>query len=177
MWQYTPLRHCRASGLTYADQIHEAIHAVADLEEDVAALPDGMRAEGRPQQPGDAGHQEEGAQEHSDDLHLLHQGDGDGLPLRTGEGHGKHRAEAPDYIFLLDCFMIWSFFLTSLYCVRVFYVIKQQNTMYNSVVEEKLSKICYKNILKIMLNILQPRFIFILLKKYSVFNWFQKLNT
>lgn len=71
--------------LTYADQVHEAVHAVADLEEDVAPLPDGLRAESRPQQPGDAGHQEEGAQEHRDDLHLLHQGDGDGLPLQHRE--------------------------------------------------------------------------------------------
>lgn len=31
---------------TYAHQVHEAVHAVADLEEDVAALPDGLRAEG-----------------------------------------------------------------------------------------------------------------------------------
>lgn len=75
-----------AALLTYADQVHEAVHAVADLEEDVAALPDGLRAESRPQQPGDAGHQEERAQEHGDDLHLLHQGDGDGLPLHTESG-------------------------------------------------------------------------------------------
>lgn len=71
--------------LTYADQVHEAVHAVADLEEDVTPLPDGLRTESRPQQPGDAGHQEEGAQEHRDDLHLLHQGDGDGLPLQHRE--------------------------------------------------------------------------------------------
>ena len=71
--------------LTYADQVHEAVHAVADLEEDVSALPDGLRAERWPQQPGDAGHQEERAQEHGDDLHLLHQRDGDGLPLHRGE--------------------------------------------------------------------------------------------
>lgn len=71
--------------LTYADQVHEAVHAVTDLEEDVSTLPDGLRAERRPQQPGDAGHQEERAQEHGDDLHLLHQRDGDGLPLHRGE--------------------------------------------------------------------------------------------
>lgn len=71
----------RKAGLTDAHQVHEAIHAVADLEEDVPPLPHGLRAERRPQQPGDAGHQEERAQEHSNDLHLLHQGDGDGLPL------------------------------------------------------------------------------------------------
>ncbi|TNN59250.1 hypothetical protein EYF80_030535 [Liparis tanakae] len=79
-----------SSRLTYAHQVHEAVHAVADLEEDVAALPDGLRAEGRPQQPGEAGHQEERAQEHGDDLHLLHQGDADGLPLCTG-----HKREPP----------------------------------------------------------------------------------
>lgn len=71
--------------LTNADQVHETVHAVADLEEDVTALPDGLRAESRPQQPGDTGHQKKRAQEHSDDLHLLHQGDGDGLPLQTSK--------------------------------------------------------------------------------------------
>lgn len=63
--------------LTYADQVHETVHSVTDLEENIAALPDGLRAESRPQQPGDASHQKKRAQEHSDDLHLLHQGDGD----------------------------------------------------------------------------------------------------
>jgi len=71
--------------LTQTDQVHEAVHAVADLEEDVAALPDCLRAERRPEQPGDAGHQEERAQKNCNDLHLLHQGDGDGLPLKTEE--------------------------------------------------------------------------------------------
>lgn len=79
---------------TYADQVHEAVHAVADLEEDVTALPDGLRAERRPQQPGDARHQEERAQEHCDDLDLLHQGDIDGLPLR----HRKQRPNGSDQI-------------------------------------------------------------------------------
>lgn len=78
------------SALTYADQIHEAIHPVADLEEDVPALPDGLWAESRPQQPGNAGHQEERAQEHRNDLHLLHQGDGDGLPLQHRERQHKN---------------------------------------------------------------------------------------
>lgn len=73
------------AAFTYADQVHEAVHAVADLEEDVAALPDGLGAERRPQQPGDASHQEERAQEHGDDLDLLHQGDIDGLPLQHKE--------------------------------------------------------------------------------------------
>lgn len=76
---------CVCFVLTHTDQVHEAVHAVADLEEDVAALPHGLRAERRPQQPGDAGHQEERAQEDRDDLHLLHQRDADGLPLKTGE--------------------------------------------------------------------------------------------
>lgn len=67
--------------LTYTNQVHEAIHAVADLEEDIATLPGGLRAERRPEQPGDAGYKEERAQEHRNDLHLLHQGNGDGLPL------------------------------------------------------------------------------------------------
>lgn len=71
------------SRLTYTDQVHEAIHAVADLEEDITPLPYGLRAEGWPQKPGDAGHQKQRAQEHGDDLHLLHQSDGDGLPLHT----------------------------------------------------------------------------------------------
>lgn len=71
--------------LTYTDQVHETIHAIADLEEDITALPYGLRAEGRPQQPGDAGHQKQRAQEHGDDLHLLHQSDSDGLPLQTAK--------------------------------------------------------------------------------------------
>lgn len=79
------LQPAASTCLTYTDQVHEAVHAIADLEEDVAPLPDGLRTESRPQQPGDAGHQEERTQEHGDDLHLLHQGDGDGLPLQHRE--------------------------------------------------------------------------------------------
>ena len=71
--------------LTDADQVHEAVHPVADLEEHVAALPQGLGAEGGPQQPGDGGHEEERAQEHGHHLHLLHQRDADALPLGAGE--------------------------------------------------------------------------------------------
>lgn len=90
--------------LTYADQVHEAVHAVADLEEDVPALPDGLRAESWPQQPGDAGHQEKRAQEHRYDLHLLHQGDGDGLPLHTEKrGRTLKPTEGKIYKHFLLC--------------------------------------------------------------------------
>lgn len=36
---------CLCFLLTHTDQVHEAVHAVADLKEDVAALPHGLRAE------------------------------------------------------------------------------------------------------------------------------------
>lgn len=48
-------------GLTYADNVHEAVHAVADLEEQVLPLPLGRGAERGPDEPGNAGDEEEGA--------------------------------------------------------------------------------------------------------------------
>lgn len=67
--------------LTYADDVHEPVHAVADLEEQVLALPLGRRAEGGPDEPGDAGDEEQGAQDDGGYLHLLDDCQGDGLPL------------------------------------------------------------------------------------------------
>lgn len=67
--------------ITYADDVHEAVHAVADLEEQVLALPLGRRAKGGPDEPGDAGDEEQGAQDDGGYLHLLDHGQGNGLPL------------------------------------------------------------------------------------------------
>lgn len=66
---------------TYADDIHEAIHAVADLEEQVLTLPLGRGAEGGPDEPGDAGDEKKGTQNNGSYLHLLYHRQRDGLPL------------------------------------------------------------------------------------------------
>lgn len=66
---------------TYADDIHEAVHAVADLEEQVLTLPLGRGAEGGPDEPGDAGNEEKGTQNNGRYLHLLNHRQRDGLPL------------------------------------------------------------------------------------------------
>lgn len=66
---------------TYADDVHEAVHAVADLEEQVLTLPLGRRAEGGPDEPGDAGDEEKGTQDNGRYLHLLDHRQRDGLPL------------------------------------------------------------------------------------------------
>lgn len=66
---------------TYADDVHEAVHAVADLEEQVLALPLGRGAEGGPDEPGDAGDEEQGSQDDGGYLHLLNHRERDGLPL------------------------------------------------------------------------------------------------
>ena len=66
---------------TYADDIHEAVHAVADLEEQILTLPLGRGAEGGPDEPGDAGDEEKGAQNNGSYLHLLYHRQRDGLPL------------------------------------------------------------------------------------------------
>lgn len=66
---------------TYADDVHEAVHAVADLEEQVLTLPLGRRAEGGPDEPGDAGNEEQGTQNNGCYLHLLDHRQGDSLPL------------------------------------------------------------------------------------------------
>lgn len=69
------------SVLTYADDIHEAVHAVADLEEQVLALPLGRGAERGPDEPGDAGDEEKGTQNDGGYLHLLDHRQRNGLPL------------------------------------------------------------------------------------------------
>lgn len=68
--------------LTYAHNVHEAVHAIADLEEQVLPLPLGRGAERRPNQPRDAGDEEERAEDDGGDLHLLDHGQRDGLPLK-----------------------------------------------------------------------------------------------
>lgn len=67
---------------TYADDIHEAVHAVADLEEQVLTLPLGWGAEGGPDEPGNTGDEEQGTQNNGCYLHLLNDGQRDGLPLK-----------------------------------------------------------------------------------------------
>lgn len=74
------------SRLTDADDVHEAIHAVADLEKQILPLPAGRRAKGGPDQPGDTGHEEEGAQDGCCYLHFLYDGEGDRLPLERDAG-------------------------------------------------------------------------------------------
>ncbi len=69
------------SSVTYADDIHEAVHAVADLEEQVLTLPLGRGAEGGPDEPGDAGDEEKGTQNNGCYLHLLYHCQRDRLPL------------------------------------------------------------------------------------------------
>lgn len=71
------------SVFTYADDIHEAVHAVADLEEQVLTLPLGRRAERGPDEPGDTGNEEQGTQDDGGDLHLLYHRQRNGLPLGT----------------------------------------------------------------------------------------------
>ena len=71
---------------TYADDVHESVHAVADLEEEVLTLPLGRRAEGRPDEPGDAGDEEKGTQDDGRDLHLFNHRQGNGLPLKNRQG-------------------------------------------------------------------------------------------
>lgn len=66
---------------TYADDVHEAVHAVADLEEQVLTLPLGRGAEGGPDEPGDAGDEEKGTQNDGRYLHLLYDRQRDRLPL------------------------------------------------------------------------------------------------
>lgn len=66
---------------TYAHDVHEAVHAIADLEEQVLTLPLGRGAEGGPDEPGDAGDEEKGTQNNGGYLHLLDHRQRDGLPL------------------------------------------------------------------------------------------------
>lgn len=77
------------AGLTDADEVHESVHGVADLEEQVLALPLGRGAEGRPDEPGDAGDEKQGAQDDGSDLDLLDHRQGDGLPLNRTDTRAK----------------------------------------------------------------------------------------
>lgn len=73
--------------LTYADNVHEAVHAVANLEEQVLPLPLGGGAEGRPDEPRDAGDEEEGTQDDGCNLNLFYHSQGNRLPLQTEKEH------------------------------------------------------------------------------------------
>lgn len=81
---------------TYTDNVHEAVHSIADLEEQVLALPLGGGTEGRPDEPRDTGDEEEGTQDGRCYLNLLNDCQRDGLPLhregtRGREGGQKRR--------------------------------------------------------------------------------------
>lgn len=67
--------------LTNTHHIHEAIHAIADLKEQVLALPLGWRTERRPHQPWYAGNEKQRAQDGCCNLNLLYYCQRDGLPL------------------------------------------------------------------------------------------------
>lgn len=66
---------------TYTNYVHEAIHAVAYLEEQVLPLPFCRGTERRPDQPGDTGDKKQRAQDDGCNLHSLNYSEGDGLPL------------------------------------------------------------------------------------------------
>jgi len=83
------LAHVCVHIFTYAHDIHEAVHAIADLEEQVLTLPLGRGAEGGPDEPGDAGDEEKGAQNNGRYLHLLYHRQRDGLPLEEEENKSK----------------------------------------------------------------------------------------
>ena len=89
-----PCREIRSP--TYTDNVHEAVHSIADLEEQVLALPFGRRTEGRPDEPRDTGNEEEGTQDGRCYLNLLNDCQRDGLPLQgeaTGRGEGTRGRE------------------------------------------------------------------------------------
>lgn len=85
LWFDVSIFWCQSSDLffTYADDVHEAVHAVADLEEQVLTLPLGRGAEGGPDEPGDAGNEEQGTQNNGSYLHLFYHRQRDGLPLES----------------------------------------------------------------------------------------------
>lgn len=78
-WQDDRMKFAR---FTYTNNVHEAVHAVAYLEEKVLPLPFGWWAEGRPYQPGNTGNKEQRAQDNGCNLHPLNYSQGDGLPLQ-----------------------------------------------------------------------------------------------
>ncbi|KAG9340208.1 hypothetical protein JZ751_021648 [Albula glossodonta] len=97
------------------NDVHEAIHPVADLEEQVLPLPLSRGAERGPDQPGDAGDEEEGAQNDGSDLDLLDHCERDGLPLdehREEEEGIKgmitvHRSSLSSLLLLGGCRVLW----------------------------------------------------------------------
>lgn len=102
-----------APPLTYAHDVHEAIHAVADLEEQVLPLPLGRGAEWWPHQPRDAGDEEERAEDDGGDLYLLDHGQRDGLPLK-GKIHKLVRPTAS-----IHWLMSGSFYKTEMLAFQV----------------------------------------------------------
>lgn len=84
---------------TYTDYVHEAIHSITDLEEQVLTLPFCRRTEGGPDKPRDTGNKEEGTQDGCRYLNLLNDGQRYGLPLqrRKGEKEGQTRGGLEKY--------------------------------------------------------------------------------
>lgn len=72
----------RQASFTYTNYVHEAIHAVAYLEEQVLPLPFCRGTERRPHQPGDTGDKKQRAQDDGCNLHSLNNSERDGLPLQ-----------------------------------------------------------------------------------------------
>lgn len=69
--------------LTHTDYIHESIHPIANLEQQVLPLPFGWGTERWPHQPGHTRTEEQGAQDDGCNLHLFNHSQRDGLPLQT----------------------------------------------------------------------------------------------
>lgn len=67
---------------TYTNYVHEAIHAVAYLEEQVLPLPFCWGTERRPHQPGYTGDKKQRSQDDGCNLHSLNYSERDGLPLQ-----------------------------------------------------------------------------------------------
>lgn len=97
--------------LTNAHQVHEAVHGIADLEEQVLSLPLGWRAKRRPHQPWDAGDEKEGAKHSCRYLYLLNHCQRDGLPLHKERGRKtekKHQLNQPKPTDLSNNGHIWA---------------------------------------------------------------------
>lgn len=88
---------------TYAHHVHETIHPVADLEEEVLALPFCWGTEGRPDEPRDTGNEEERTQDGGCNLNLLDDCQGYGLPLGRRE-------------WQISCLSSWTPFPPSSFC-------------------------------------------------------------
>lgn len=90
----TTPHHCVPVCFTYTDYVHEAIHAVAYLEEQVLSLPFRWGTERRPYQPGDAGDEKQRAQDNGCNLHSLNNSERDGLPLQKRQSETQKWTES-----------------------------------------------------------------------------------